>query len=152
MAQFTLILGVAKESWSCIVKKDDEPSNPAIRYLCVRKNLRSHVVMFFPGRILGVTVKIGCGRRTIERETKADYKLSRTAAFRYNDFIAVPSLSVMAVDDRGGELHLGGKEADQPAAFDCRESEDYADIQVQFEATPEEVRQALRDWSLTWAG
>jgi hypothetical protein len=69
-------------------------------------------------------------------------------SIRYSDFVAIPSLSVLAVDDRSGDLHLGGKAAINRFRSVIR-SQDDADTSVEFEATPDEVRRALRDWSLT---
>jgi hypothetical protein len=30
---------------------------------------------------------------------------------RYSDFVAVPNLHALAVDDRGGDIHIGGRQA-----------------------------------------
>lgn len=76
-----------------------------------------------------------------------DLEVINDGSVRFNDFIAVPSLSAVAVDDRGGDLHLGGKQAIN--RFRSVLGKENADATVEFETTPEEVRKALRDWSLT---
>jgi hypothetical protein len=76
------------------------------------------------------------------------HELISDGSVRYNDFVAIPSLSVMAVDDRGGELHLGGKQAINRFRSVIFKHED-AEANIEFEASPEDVGKALRDWSLT---
>jgi hypothetical protein len=97
---------------------------------------------------VGVMVKERL-RATYDRaKDQIDLELVKDGSVRYNDFIAVPSIKAMAVDDRGGELHLGGKHAINRFRSVIRKNED-ADALVEFQAKPEDVRRALRDWSLT---
>jgi hypothetical protein len=97
---------------------------------------------------VGVTIRQRLRAKYDREEDRIDLELIDDGSVRYSDFVAVPSLSVLAVDDRGGELHLGGKAAINRFRSIIR-SQDNADTRVEFEATPEEVRKALRDWSLT---
>jgi hypothetical protein len=97
---------------------------------------------------VGVVIQQRLRARYNRAKDQIDLELINDGSVRFNDFIAVPSLSAMAVDDRGGELHLGGKQAINRFRSIIRKKED-ADTDVQFEASPEEVRKALRDWSLT---
>ncbi|TXH39271.1 MAG: hypothetical protein E6Q98_01060 [Rhodospirillaceae bacterium] len=67
---------------------------------------------------------------------------------RYSDFIALPKFGVLAVDDRSSELHLGGRQAINrlQSVIDLV---DDAKIDAVFYASPQEVRNALENWSLT---
>jgi hypothetical protein len=104
-----------------------------------------HEVYFWS---VGVVIQQRLRAKYDRAKDQIDLELINDGSVRFNDFIAVPSLSAMAVDDRAGELHLGGKQAINRFRSVIRKKED-ADTEVQFEATPEEVRKALRDWSLT---
>jgi hypothetical protein len=97
---------------------------------------------------VGVMIKQRLRAKYDKGNDTIEYELLDDGSVRFNDFIAVPALSVLAVDDRGGELHLGGKQAIHRFRSVIRSVED-ADASVVFEASPEEVRKALRDWSLT---
>ena len=77
-----------------------------------------------------------------------ELKASKDGGVRFTDFVSVPSLGVLAVDDRGGELHLGGKAAINRFRSVIRQS-DGADADVMFQATPDEVNRALSRWNLT---
>lgn len=77
-----------------------------------------------------------------------ELELIRDGGVRFNDFVAVPAIGVLAVDDRTSELHLGGKQAINRFRSVIRSQED-ADVSVVFDATPDEVRKALSNWSLT---
>lgn len=67
---------------------------------------------------------------------------------KYSDFVAVPTLGVLAVDDRVSDIHLGGKAAINRLKSVLRAKDD-GEISVIFDATPQEVRKALETWSLT---
>lgn len=67
---------------------------------------------------------------------------------RYADFVAIPSLGVLAVDDRINDILIGGKAAIGRMKSILR-AKDEGEIQIVFEATPDEVRKALERWSLT---
>ncbi|MGE3246976.1 MAG: hypothetical protein AB7F96_04380 [Beijerinckiaceae bacterium] len=67
---------------------------------------------------------------------------------RYSDFVIVPSLGVMAIDDRASDVMLGGRPAINRLKSVIR-SKDDGDISVVAQASPDEVRKALTDWSLT---
>ena len=83
-----------------------------------------------------------------QAKDRIDLELIEDGSVRYSDFVAIPSLSVLAVDDRAGEMHLGGKQAINRFRSVIRSSNN-ADTHIEFEATPDEVRRALRDWSLS---
>jgi len=97
---------------------------------------------------VGVMIQRRLRAKYDQAQDRIDLELVDDGSVRYSDFIAIPSLSVVAVDDRAGELHLGGKAAINRFRSVIR-SQDGADALVEFEATPDEVRRALRDWSLT---
>ena len=97
---------------------------------------------------VGVMIRQRLRAKYDEARDRIDLELIDDGSVRYSDFVAVPSLSVLAVDDRAGEMHLGGKAAINRLRSVIRSSDD-ADAHVEFEATPDEVRRALRDWSLT---
>jgi hypothetical protein len=97
---------------------------------------------------VGVMVQKRLRAKYDKTKDAIDLTLIDDGSVRYNDLVAVPSLSVMAVDDRAGELHLGGKQAINRFRSVIRKHQD-ADAVVEFEASPDEVMKALRDWSLT---
>jgi hypothetical protein len=97
---------------------------------------------------VGVLIQKRLRAKYNKTRDEIDLELVSDGSVRFNDFISVPSLSVFAVDDRGGELHLGGKPAIGRFRSVIRSHED-ADLNVIFEASPEEVRRALESWSLT---
>lgn len=66
---------------------------------------------------------------------------------RYSDFVAVPSLGVLAVDDRAGEIPLGGKAAIARFKSVIRSVEG-ADVDVNFVASPQELDEALQNWRI----
>ena len=66
---------------------------------------------------------------------------------RYSDFVAIPKLDVLAVDDRASsELHLGGKQALNRLRSIMRA--DGAQLEVTREVSPDEVSKALETWDL----
>jgi hypothetical protein len=69
---------------------------------------------------------------------------------RYADFVSVPALGALAVDDRTGDLHMGGRQAINRLRSVIRATEG-ADIKVQFYASSADVDRALRQWGLTRA-
>ncbi len=97
---------------------------------------------------VGVMVQRRLRAKYDRTKDKLDLELIDDGSVRYNDFVAIPSLGVLAADDRAGDLHLGGKQAINRLRSIIR-SQENADVQVEFEATPQEVRSALRNWSLT---
>jgi hypothetical protein len=89
--------------------------------------------------------------RAIYDSKKDDVQLvaMNDGSIRYSDFVAIPSLGVLAVDDRAGELHLGGRHAVNRFASVMELVDDEAGVEVTPAATPVEVRRALKSWSLT---
>ena len=110
-----------------------------------RLQVDKHEIFFWS---VGVTIQKRLRAKYDRANDRIDLELINDGSVRFNDFIAAPSLSVLAVDDRGGELHLGGKGAINRFMSVIDNHED-AEASVVFEATPEEVRRALKDWSLT---
>lgn len=97
---------------------------------------------------VGVTIQQRLRAKYDRKSDQIELELINDGSVRFNDFVVVPSMSVLAVDDRGGEMHLGGK----PAILRFRSiirSVKGADANVVFDATPAEVHKALREWSLT---
>ena len=90
--------------------------------------------------------------RIIAKYDKAKDRLEieevNDGSVRYSDFVAVPSLGVLAVDDRSGELHLGGKQALNRFRSVIRML-DGADASIEFEVSAAEARKALKTWTLT---
>jgi hypothetical protein len=97
---------------------------------------------------VGVQIQQRLRAKYDKAKDRIDLELINDGSVRFNDFVAVPSLSVLAVDDRGGELHLGGKHAINRFRSVVRSHEE-ADVSVVSDVTPDEVRKALTDWSLT---
>jgi hypothetical protein len=97
---------------------------------------------------VGVTVQKRLRAKYDKTNDRIDLELINDGSVRFNDFVAIPALGVLAVDDRAGEMHLGGKGAINRFKSVIR-SHDGGDANVVFEATPDEVRRALRDWSLS---
>jgi len=109
------------------------------------------------GRLDGTTVLTWSIGQVIDIRVKAVYDEDDDdlvlqhlpdGGVRYSDFVAIPSLGVMAVDDRSGEIHLGGRAAIRRFQSVMRTKDD-AELNVTYDATPAEVRKALRDWGLT---
>ena len=70
------------------------------------------------------------------------------SSLRYADFVAVPRLGVLAVDDRSGDYRLGGKSAIRRFQSVYRNLEDgRADIELN--TLKEDVDRALENWELT---
>jgi hypothetical protein len=84
---------------------------------------------------VGVTIKQRLRAKYGRAEDKIDLELINDGSVRFSDRVAVPSLAVLAVDDRGGELHLGGKQAINRFRSVIR-THDGADASTVFEATP----------------
>lgn len=79
---------------------------------------------------------------------KIEFNFVDDGSIRFSEFVAIPKLGVFAVDDRGGENHLGGKQAINRFKTIIR-SEDGMDVDIFFEASRDEVQKALKSWSLT---
>jgi len=67
---------------------------------------------------------------------------------RFVDFVALPDLGVLAVDDRLNDIHFGGKQGISRLKSVIR-SEEGLDADIIYEATADEVQNALKSWSLT---
>jgi hypothetical protein len=82
------------------------------------------------------------------RKDSLDLDEFNDGSVRFSDFVAVPALGVLAVDDRSGDLHLGGRQAINRLRAVIRMVEG-ADASIVYEATPQEVSRALKSWKLT---
>lgn len=67
---------------------------------------------------------------------------------RYSDFVVIPDLGVLAVDDRSGDNHLGGKAAINRFRSIFRNIDGGA-INIELTTTPNDVARALKNWELT---
>jgi len=67
---------------------------------------------------------------------------------RYNDFVAIPRLGVVAVDDRTGESHLNAKSAISRLRSAFRNIEDGA-VNIEMTTTAADMDHALKSWELT---
>jgi hypothetical protein len=93
--------------------------------------------------------KIG-QRLTVEYDEEADRMQFATiddTGIHYTDFVAIPSLGVMAVDDRTGSPHLGGKPAIGRFRSIFRHIE-FGDVKVELTTTSADVDKALKTWGL----
>jgi len=95
-------------------------------------------------RRIGTRISIEPDRKGTKLEERA---VDDPGVF-FTDFIAIPRLGAMAVDDRSGEPHLGSKAAIQRfrAIFEHLEG---AEVTVQLTTTPSDVDKALKTWDLT---
>lgn len=102
------------------------------------------IIAWSVGRRIGtrVTVQPGADGSTLDLREVPDQGV------HYSDFVAVPRLGVMAVDDRSGDPHLGGKAAIKrfQAIF---EHVDGGEAVVLLTTTSADVQRALRQWELT---
>ncbi len=94
--------------------------------------------------------KIGY-RSKVDYDPKKDEVLINMVddpSLRYADFISIPRLGVMAVDDRVGENHMGGKAAINRFRSIFRNIEGGA-VNVELTTTPQDVAKAMKQWELT---
>ena len=83
-----------------------------------------------------------------EAKDKLEFEVIEDGSVRFTDFISIPSLGAMAVDDRAAsDLHLGGKQAINRLTSLVR-SQMGAEIEVTRELTAEDVNRALKTWDL----
>jgi hypothetical protein len=66
---------------------------------------------------------------------------------RYNDFVAIPRLGVLAVDDRSGERHITGKTAISRLRS-CFRNLEGGEVRIEWTTTSEDVDIALGRWDL----
>lgn len=105
---------------------------------------RERILAWSVGRKIGV-------RHSADYDPRRDrliVEVIEDGSYQYSDFIAVPRLGVLAVDDRSGPLHLGGKAAISRFRSIFRNLEDGA-VNIELTTTPEDVKRALRRWELT---
>lgn len=76
-----------------------------------------------------------------------DFVTINDGTVRYNDFVAIPRLGVMAVDDRTGESHINAKGAIARFRSVFRNVEGGA-ANVEMTITSEDVTEALSTWEL----
>jgi hypothetical protein len=68
---------------------------------------------------------------------------------RYSDFIAVPTLGILAVDDRSGEEFMGGSNAVHRFRSIVRHSGDDRELTIVAAADYSDIQNALKRWSIT---
>ncbi|MBR1275614.1 hypothetical protein [Bradyrhizobium sp. AUGA SZCCT0283] len=144
-AQFNLLSELQGQPVAHGPKAEEERNFDTLLMRPQKMVIDRHAAFFWS---VGVTIKQRLRAKYHRATDTIDLELINDGSVRFNDFIAVPSLSVLAVDDRAGELHLGGKQAINRFRSVVRTHEG-ADTSVVFEATPDEVRKALRSWNLT---
>jgi hypothetical protein len=66
----------------------------------------------------------------------------------FSDFVAIPQLGVLAVDDRSGPHHLGGRAAINRFRSIFRNLEG-GDVDIEPSVTPQDVHKALANWGIT---
>lgn len=71
------------------------------------------------------------------------------SSIRYTDFVAVPDLGIVAIDDRAGDAHLGGRAAANRFRSIFRFLADDADVGIRLTTSPADVKLALQTWELT---
>jgi hypothetical protein len=145
VAQFKLLSELQGQPAAHGPKAEEERNYDTLLMRPQKRTIDKHVAYFWS---VGVMIKQRLRAKYDRANDKIDLELINDGSVRFNDFIAIPSLSVLAVDDRGGELHLGGKQAINRFRSIVRTQEG-ADTSIVFEASPEEVRKALRNWSLS---
>jgi hypothetical protein len=96
------------------------------------------------GRKVGtrITVQPGDDGSTLEMMKISD------PGVHYSDFVAVPRLGVLAVDDRSGDPHLGGKPAVNRFQVIFGHLPSGMAV-ISLTTTNEDVQRALRQWKLT---
>jgi hypothetical protein len=145
VAQYKLISELQGQPAAHGPKAEEEKNYDTLIMRPQRLVIDGHTTYFWS---VGVTIKQRLRAKYDRANDTIDLELINDGSVRFNDFIAVPSQGVLAVDDRGGELHLGGKQAINRFRSVIRTHEG-ADTSVVSEASPDEVRKALRNWSLT---
>lgn len=96
------------------------------------------------------------GRKIGERQTfeydqpkdKIEALIIDDESVVFSDFIAIPRLEVVAVDDRSGPHHLGGRAAINRFRSIFRNIEG-GDVDIEPTVHPQDVHKALRKWSVT---
>jgi hypothetical protein len=101
------------------------------------------IVTWSVGQIIDVR------QRAIYDEDRDDVKIEfvKDGSIKYTDFVACPGLGILAVDDRGGDIHLGGRAAINRFRSMAREVK--MEARIESTVTPKEVAAALKKWQLT---
>ncbi len=96
---------------------------------------------------VGQKIEMRVGVRYNSTSDKLDFVDINDDTVRYNDFIAVPRLGVLAVDDRSGERHINAKGAIARLRSSFRNIDGGA-VNVAMTTTPADVDHALNQWDL----
>ena len=83
-----------------------------------------------------------------EKADKIDPVTFDDGTIIFTDFIALPRLEVIAVDDRSAPHHLGGRPAINRFRSIFRNIED-GDVEIDLTINPQDVQHALKAWGLT---
>jgi hypothetical protein len=145
VAQFKLLSELQGQPAAHGQKAEEERNYDTLLMRPQKMTVEKHTVYSWS---VGVMIKQRLRAKYDRAKDTIDLELINDGSVRFNDFVAIPSLSVLAVDDRGGEMHLGGKQAINRFRSIVRTQED-ADTAIVFEASLDEVRRALKDWSLS---
>ena len=100
---------------------------------------------------VGTTNKVRIRVDYNKADDDIDRKLLADGGLRYSDFVAIPALGIMAVDDRSGEEFLGGSNAAHRFKSIFRHSGTTGDRDVQIVPAADyaDVQNALKRWSIT---
>jgi hypothetical protein len=99
------------------------------------------------GQTIGRRVSIKYNKRLDD----LDRDMLDDGSLRYADFVAVPDLGVLAVDDRQGDPYMGGAQAAHRFRSVFRQL-DGADAGVTPAAEYADIQKALKDWTVTSFG
>lgn len=108
-------------------------------------------------RVGGETIFMWSVGRRIGLRIKVDYDISLDRldfshvvdpSLHYSDFVALPRLGVLAIDDRAGAPHLGGKAAIDRVTRLVHVLTDGGEIEIVQDTTAGDVRRALQNWNL----
>lgn len=96
---------------------------------------------------VGQKVDVRIGVRYDDMTDQIELVAINDDTVRYNDFVAVPRLGVLAVDDRSGERHLGAKSAIARLRSSFQNVDGGA-VNVEMTTTSADVDFALNQWEL----
>jgi hypothetical protein len=86
-----------------------------------------------------------------DRADELNLRAIEDDSVRFSDFVAIPRLRVLAVDDRAGDLHIGGRQAVRRFKSIFRQLED-GDANIMLETDQQDVERALERWRITSFG
>lgn len=96
---------------------------------------------------VGQKIDARLGVRYDQKRDSLEFVHIDDGTVRYNDFVAIPRLGVVAVDDRTGDLHMGGKPAIARLRSAFRNVEGGA-AYIEMTTSSADMEHALRNWEL----